>query len=145
MKQVDTQNIHFIKIGEHQLTEPKRSTTGSAGYDLRSRIDGIIEPGTWKLFGTGYRISMSSNYEAQVRSRSGLALKYGVAVLNSPGTIDSDYTQEVGVILINHGTEPFQVQTGDRIAQLVFSEVVTIDDNSESSERSGGFGSTGVM
>lgn len=135
-------DIRFIKINEHNLPEPSRATTGSSGYDLRSRESVVITPGDWKLIKTGYRISMPVGVEAQVRSRSGLALKNGIAVLNGIGTIDADYEHEIGVILINHGKTDFSIEVGDRIAQLVFAAVLNLGED-VSANRSGGFGSTG--
>lgn len=140
--QVDTQNIFFTQIGEHSLPYPSRATTGSVGYDLRSTIRTTIPVGGRKLIGTGFKVTMPLGVEGQVRSRSGLALKHGVAVLNSPGTIDSDYELEVGVILINHGERPFEIEVGDRIAQIVFTRICIAGDVVEDS-RAGGFGSTG--
>lgn len=109
----------------------------------------VINPGSRVLIPTGIHIQLPEGYEAQVRPRSGLALKYGITVLNTPGTIDSDYTGEIGVILMNSGTEPFSVGDGDRIAQMAlvrydkfeFEEVETLD---ETERGNGGFGHTGV-
>lgn len=140
----DTQKIRFFKIGEHDTSQPKKSTSGSAGYDLMSRESLTVWPGQWKLVPTGYGLEMPREFEAQVRPRSGLALKHGVTVLNAPGTIDSDYRLEIGVVLINHGEREFVVNPGDRIAQLVFSRVVHLEDESDSPTRDGGFGSTGT-
>jgi len=136
--------------GEGQLPEYK--TAQSAGADLRASCDLDIEPGEAALVGTGVFLEIPDGYEAQVRSRSGLALKNSVFVLNSPGTIDSDYRGEVGVILFNAGRETFKVSKGDRIAQLVVAPVVRANFVSRSSLKelsvtdrgSGGFGSTGV-
>lgn len=134
--------ISFIKIEGHDNPTPSRSTSGSAGYDLRSREELNIPSGGWKLVRTGYRVSMPRGIEAQVRSRSGLALKHGVSVLNGVGTIDSDYDHEIGVILMNHSDRSFQINIGDRIAQLVFSRYIDTGDVVET-QRDGGFGSTG--
>ena len=100
-------------------------TAGSAGYDLGAAIDGdlVIEPGQVRLVPTGIRLEIAAGYEAQVRPRSGLALRDRVGVLNSPGTIDSDYRGEIQVLLFNFGEQPFRVRRGDRIAQLVFARV----------------------
>jgi len=108
-----------------------------------SREKMTVWPGQRKLVPTGYGLEMSSEFEAQVRPRSGLALKHGVTVLNSPGTIDSDYKLEVGVVLINHGEREFNINIGDRVAQLVFSNVAYTEDLVEAAARDGGFGSTG--
>lgn len=128
---------------------PAYATQGSAGVDLRASEPCVIPPGGRALVPTGLRIALPEGYEAQVRPRSGLALKHGVTLLNSPGTIDSDYRGEIGVILINLGQEPFSIQPGDRIAQMVFApvtrgvwdEVETLD---ETERGAGGFGSTGL-
>jgi dUTP pyrophosphatase len=136
-------DIQFIKFGEHDLPLPTRSTNGSSGYDLRSRESITILAGDWKLIKTGYRLKMPTGVEAQVRSRSGMALKHAVVVLNGIGTIDSDYEHELGVILINHGKNSFTVNVGDRIAQLVFAPIITLDDEA-TGVRDGGFGSTGI-
>lgn len=136
-------DIQFIKFGEHDLPQPTRSTGGSSGYDLRSRENVTILAGDWKLIKTGYRLKIPAGVEAQVRSRSGMALKYAVVVLNGIGTIDSDYEHELGVILINHGKNSYTINVGDRIAQLVFAPVIILDDE-VSDIRDGGFGSTGI-
>lgn len=134
------------------LALPAYETTGSAGMDLRAAVpEGApitLAPGARALVPTGLKIALEQGWEAQVRPRSGLALKHGITCLNSPGTIDSDYRGEVGVILINHGAEPFVIQRGERIAQLVLAqhaqaviaEVETLDDTARGA---GGFGSTG--
>src|SRR5512138_1474720 len=108
---------------------PEYRTAGSAGADICAFLESpvTIAPGERKLITTGVYVEIPEGYEIQVRPRSGLALKHGVTVLNSPGTIDSDYRGEIGIVLINHGTEPFTVASGDRIAQLVVSSVVFCD------------------
>lgn len=119
--------------------------------DLCASLDGgtvTINPGERKLIPTGLRIALPQGYEAQVRPRSGLALKHGVTVLNSPGTIDADYRGEVGVILINLGQEPFEIKHGDRIAQMVVAPYARVSWNSvdsldETQRGEGGFGHTG--
>ena len=130
---------------------PAYQTAGSAGLDLASAEDAsvTIMPGRFAKIGTGLSVELSVNYEGQIRPRSGLAAKYGVTVLNAPGTIDSDYRGEVCVLLINLGQKPFTVEPGDRIAQLVIAPVVhaQIDEGKELSDTgrgAGGFGSTGV-
>lgn len=135
------------------LDLPQRATPGAAGFDLRAALpDGsrlVIEPGGRDLVPTGLCIAVPASHEAQVRPRSGLALRFGVTVLNAPGTIDSDYRGEIGVILINHGAEPFVIARGDRIAQMVVAPVadcafepsVTLDDSARGAN---GFGSSGV-
>lgn len=134
------------------LPLPAYETGGSAGMDLRAALAEeaplTLEPGARALVPTGLKIALEPGHEAQVRPRSGLALKHGITCLNSPGTIDSDYRGEVGVILINHGQAPFVIRRGERIAQMVIArheqaamvEVATLD---ETARGSGGFGSTG--
>ena len=134
------------------LPPPAYETSGSAGMDLRAAVDEampvILAPGARTLVPTGLKIALEPGFEAQVRPRSGLALKHGLTCLNSPGTIDSDYRGEVGVILINHGQEPFVIRRGERIAQMVIAkceqaatvEVGALDDTARGA---GGFGSTG--
>jgi dUTP pyrophosphatase len=132
---------------------PAYMSEGAAGMDLCAALEDsapqqVIAAGEYALIRTGISIAIPVGYEAQVRPRSGLALKHGVTVLNSPGTIDSDYRGEVGVVLINHGSEAFVVKTGDRIAQLVIAavaharvdEVETLDATARGA---GGYGSTG--
>ncbi|WP_236782015.1 dUTP diphosphatase [Aneurinibacillus thermoaerophilus] len=123
----------------------------ASGFDLKAAVDApvTLQPGERALIPTGFAMAMPANLEAQVRPRSGLAYKKGITTLNSPGTIDADYRGEVGVILINHGSEPFVIERGDRIAQLVFQWVPRVHlkqvDRLEETERgSGGFGHTGV-
>ena len=133
------------------LPLPKYETIGSAGMDLYAAIDSeiTINKGEYKLIPTGLVIALPNYLEAQIRPRSGLALKNGVTVLNSPGTIDSDYRGEVGVILINHGDKEFIVKRGMRIAQIIISSFSQITlkeeefDKLETTRGSGGFGSTG--
>lgn len=133
------------------LDLPAYATQASAGMDLLAAIDSplAIAPGERALVATGLAIALPQGFEAQVRPRSGLALKNGVTVLNAPGTIDADYRGEIGVILINHGSETFTVQRGMRIAQMVFAKVHQgrwdeVADLPESARAEGGFGSTGL-
>jgi len=128
----------------------KKMTQGSSGFDIVAACeeDIIIEPGNVALVPTGFKLAVPPGYEAQVRPRSGLALRKSIGVLNSPGTIDSDYRGEVQVILFNFGQEPFTVHRGDRIAQLVFSavpdvEIEGVEELDETERGQGGFGSTG--
>ena len=129
---------------------PFYATTHAAGADLRAAVDAdvTIEPGEHALIKTGFAMALPDNYEAQIRPRSGLALKHGITVLNTPGTIDADYRGEVGVILINHGQERFLVQRGDRIAQMIIAPFVqaefqAVETLSETERGAGGFGSSG--
>ena len=133
------------------LPLPEIQTDLSAGVDLPAAVDApiVLEPGARVIVPTGLAIALPAGYEAQVRPRSGLAIKNGVTVLNSPGTIDADYRGEIGAIIINHGQEAFTIERGMRIAQMVVAPVVGIEwDETETlpeTERGrGGFGSTGV-
>lgn len=128
---------------------PQRATEGAAGYDLCAAAAMTIAAGKFAMVPTGLRISMPKELEAQIRPRSGLAAKHGVTVLNSPGTIDSDYRGEICVILINHGSSDFKIEPGMRIAQMVFARVTEVEfkvcsDLDDSDRGSGGFGSTGT-
>jgi len=133
-----------------KLELPQPASTGSVGLDLRAAVDEplTLAPGERALVPTGLALEIPKGWEGQVRPRSGLALRCGVTILNSPGTIDSDYRGEVGVVLVNLGHEVFTVRRGDRIAQLVFATVATIDwrlveELATSDRGSGGFGSSG--
>jgi len=135
------------------LALPAHETAAAAGMDLSAAVvvdqPVVLEPGARSLIPTGFIIALEEGWEGQVRPRSGLAHKYGVTVLNAPGTIDSDYRGELKVLLINHGSEPFVIERGMRIAQLVvapvaraaLAEVATLD---ETARGAGGFGSTGI-
>ena len=132
------------------VSMPAYQTEGSAGMDLRAAVDPpvTLAPGERVLVPTGLIVEIPSGYEAQVRPRSGLALKHGISLVNAPGTIDSDYRGEIGVILINLGNEPFVIQHNDRIAQMVIAPVtqariVEVDEVNETGRGSGGFGHTG--
>ena len=129
---------------------PSYETSASAGLDIRAFIEEklTLSPGERKLIKTGLFLEIPEGYEAQVRPRSGLAFKNGITVLNSPGTIDADYRGEIGVILINHSSEIFEINSGDRIAQLVFAKVeqavwFETESLNETERGEGGFGSTG--
>ena len=136
-------------VNKSNNTLPQYETPGSVGLDVKSSESVIVPAGAWTLVKTGLQVEIPYGYEIQVRPRSGLALKHGITVLNSPGTIDADYRGEIGVILMNHDTEPFEVKEGDRIAQLVLAPVERIQwlasDALDSSTKRGkkGFGSTG--
>lgn len=136
------------------LPLPRYMTEHSSGMDLFASIDTdvIIQPGGYALIPTGIKIEIPTGYEAQIRPRSGLAYKYGVTILNSPGTVDSDYRGEIKVIMINHGREPFKVKKQMRIAQLVITRVVhaeieeveMAEELNETNRSEGGFGHTGI-
>jgi len=134
---------------------PRYATKDSSGLDLRANIDGtiVIEPGERALIPTGLKVAIPIGYELQIRPRSGLALKSGISLVNSPGTIDSDYRGDVGIIIINHGHIPFTIVNGDRIAQAVLAPSIQLDWCevnhesllSETERGEGGFNSTGVI
>jgi dUTP pyrophosphatase len=141
----------MLLAGNEDLPLPVKMSAGSSGFDLRAAVGDTveIEPGKWKLIPTGIAVSMPVGLEAQVRPRSGLALKYGITVLNTPGTIDADYRGEIQVILVNLGSDIFTVRRGERIAQLVFAatlqvEVSEVADLGGTTRGVGGFGSTGT-
>jgi dUTP pyrophosphatase len=130
------------------LALPAYATGGAAGMDVVSAEDVTIEPGARHAVTTGLALAIPPGYEIQVRPRSGLALKHGISVPNTPGTIDSDYRGELKVILVNHGSEPFAIARGDRVAQLVLAPVTRaawseVADLDETQRGDGGFGSTG--
>lgn len=131
---------------------PSYETAGAAGADIRANFPDatgvVVAPGARALIPTGLAMAIPQGFEVQVRPRSGLALKHGIALVNSPGTIDSDYRGEVGIIILNTGTEPFEVTHGMRIAQLVLAPVVQAafvetDSLDDTARGAGGFGSTG--
>ncbi len=135
------------------LDLPAHETDFSAGADLRAAVPANepveLAPGEWMLIPTGIQIALPKGHEAQVRPRSGLAYRHGITVLNSPGTIDADYRGEVKVLLINHGPEPFLIERGERIAQLVVAQHATVtwtqqETLEETVRGEGGFGSTGT-
>ncbi|NLM13476.1 MAG: dUTP diphosphatase [Epulopiscium sp.] len=137
--------------GSEDLPLPQYMTSQSAGMDLYANVKDqvILEKGKIKLIPTGIHIQLPKGYEAQIRPRSGLALKHGISLVNTPGTIDADYRGEIKVIMINFGEEDFIIQRGDRIAQMVINKIEEIEwipvDTLESSERKdGGFGHTGI-
>ena len=130
------------------LPLPARQTPGSAGYDLASAEEAELGPLERRLFATGFAIALPEGWECQLRPRSGLALRHGVTLPNTPATIDSDYRGELKVALVNLGTEPYRVERGTRIAQMVFARVeapalVSVEALPPSTRGSGGFGSTG--
>lgn len=148
---METVKVHIKKINENDgLPLPSYMTGGAAGMDLHAAVDGaiVIEPGQRTLVPTGIKIALPNGFEAQLRPRSGLAVNHGITVLNTPGTIDSDYRGEIKVILINLGSRKYTVRRGDRIAQLVIKRCPTIelllcDDLPPTGRDSGGFGHTG--
>ena len=127
---------------------PKKAHEDDAAFDLRSRVDAVLSPGRSVLIPTGVFMELPVGYEAQVRPRSGLALKHDIMLTNSPGTVDAGYRGEIGVIMYNAGTGDFAVSRGDRIAQMVIAklpevELITAGELSSSDRGEGGFGSTG--
>lgn len=141
--------IRVVNKGRQPL--PAYATKQSAGLDLRADIDEdvILKPLQRQLIPTGLHIALPEGYEAQVRPRSGLALKHGVTVLNTPGTIDADYRGEIGVVLVNLSQDPFTVHPGERVAQLVVAryeqaDLVSVDVLDETERGEGGYGHTGV-
>jgi dUTP pyrophosphatase len=141
--------ISVVNRGHQQL--PAYATPQSAGMDLRANLDDpvVLRPLERRLIPTGLYIALPEGYEAQVRPRSGLALKHGLTVLNAPGTIDADYRGEVGVVLVNLSQDDFTVNDGERIAQLVIArceqaELVVVEQLDETERGAGGYGHTGV-
>ena len=129
---------------------PRYMTAHAAGVDLCAELssDVVLLPGERALIPTGIAVAVPEGYEAQIRPRSGLALKHGISLVNSPGTIDADYRGEIGIIVINHGHEPFSIKNGERIAQMVFApfaraSFVEVGELDETGRGSGGFGHTG--
>ena len=159
--------VQVINLSKNEL--PNYATPLSAGMDLRADFSRIsndnhlivygnidlenntkltLYPGARVLIPTGLKIALPEGYEARIQPRSGLALKKGISVVNSPGCVDADYREEIGVILINHGVEPFVIENGDRIAQMIVSKVEHVEfeevDCLTKTDRNGGFGSTGA-
>ena len=140
--------VHIVNKSKHIL--PSYATLLSAGMDLRANISEpiLLLPGERKLIPTGLYIALPVGYEAQIRPRSGLALKHGISLVNTPGTIDADYRGEIGVIVINLSTEGFEILDGERICQMVINkyetvEWVSVNDLSDTQRGAGGFGHTG--
>ncbi|MBP3350642.1 MAG: dUTP diphosphatase [Bacteroidaceae bacterium] len=141
--------VSIINRSHHAL--PSYSTPLSAGMDIRANLEEPItlQPGERRLIPTGLFIALPEGYEAQIRPRSGLAIKHGITVLNSPGTIDADYRGEVGIILINHSDKAFVIEDGERVGQMVVAQYSRVEwnetDTLDETERgAGGFGHTGV-
>jgi dUTP pyrophosphatase len=144
--------MHVSIVNRTPYPLPDYATPGSAGLDLRAHLPEpkVIQPGERVLIPTGLSLALPNGFEAQVRPRSGLALKHGITVLNSPGTVDADYRGDVGVILINLGAEPFTIEPGDRVAQLVIAAYAQVEWTSvevlpETERGAGGFGHTGTQ
>lgn len=141
--------VRFRRLPHGEGLElPSFQTRGSAGMDVRAAADLTLQVGQTALIPTGFALQLPNGLEAQLRPRSGLALRHGLTMLNSPATIDPDYRGEIGVILTNLGHEPFEVRRGERIAQMVFArferiEPVEVEELSASERGEGGFGSTG--
>jgi dUTP pyrophosphatase len=146
--------VRVIRLSHAEgLPLPDYASNAAAGLDLLAAVaEGekiTLQSGKWGLVQTGLKLQLPEGYEAQVRPRSGLALKHGVTVLNAPGTIDADYRGEVSVLLVNHGSEPFEITRGMRIAQLVVAPVARVileeaESLTETARGAGGYGSTGV-
>ncbi len=146
--------IRIVRLAHAEgLPLPAYETAAAAGMDLRAALAAeapfVLDPGARAAVPTGLAIALPDGFEAQIRPRSGLALKSGVAPLNTPGTIDADYRGEIKVILMNHGAEPFVIRRGDRIAQMVIAPVIQaawaeVESLDETARGAGGFGSTGA-
>ena len=142
--------VRIKKLRPNTARLPEYMTPNAAGMDLYADLDDdiILQPGARSLLSTGIALALPHGYEAQIRPRSGLALRHGITLVNSPGTIDQDYRGEIGIIMVNHGREPFTVRNGERIAQLVFApisraELQEVDDLDETERGERGFGHTG--
>jgi dUTP pyrophosphatase len=145
-------SVRIMRLrGARDLPLPTRATAGSSGFDLPAAVEGdlVIESGARALVPTGFAIALPAGFEAQVRPRSGLALRHGIVLPNAPGTIDADYRGEIQVIIMNAGREPFTIRRGDRIAQLVIAPVVRaeweeVEALDETARGAGGFGHSGT-
>lgn len=144
--------VKVKRLGSHHdFPLPSYASKSSSGCDLRASVDSPItlNPGEIQLVPTGLALSVPAGYEAQIRPRSGIALKHGIGMVNSPGTIDADYRGEIGIILINWGKKPFVIQRGDRIAQMVIArvfhaEIREVAELDETERGTGGFGHSGI-
>jgi dUTP pyrophosphatase len=143
--------VEVKHVGSVRVPLPEYQTAGAAGMDLRAALaeSVSIPPGERRFVSTGLAVAIPPGYEGQVRPRSGLALRHGIGIVNSPGTIDSDYRGEIGIVLVNHGSEPFIVEPLARIAQLVIAPVaraeLTVVESLDATDRgAGGYGSTGA-
>jgi len=142
--------VEIKRVGSVEVPLPSYQSRRAAGLDLHAALPGkvTLEPGERELIPTGLSVAIPEGYEGHIRPRSGLALHHGVTVLNSPGTIDADFRGEIGIVLINHGREPFVVEPRSRVAQLVVGPVARVvlrevEDLPPTSRASGGYGSTG--
>jgi dUTP pyrophosphatase len=144
--------IHIRRLKKnHPISLPRYMTEGSSGMDLFASVEEEVTlmPGERQLVPTGISVAIPEGFEGQIRPRSGLAIQKGIGLVNGPGTIDSDYRGEVGILLINFGKEPFTIRNGERIAQMVISQVirptlVEVDDLPPTRRQEGGFGHTGI-
>ena len=150
----DQPTLEFLRLDprkDQDIPLPRYMTEDASGMDIHAAVDipTVIPPGEIALIPTGFAMALPSGFEAQIRPRSGLAVKHGIGLINSPGTIDADYRGEVKIALINHGKAPFTIQRGDRIAQMVIQRsyqvrVQVVETLSETGRNGGGFGHTGV-
>jgi len=147
---METVSVAIKRIRPSDIPLPQYMTPAAAGLDLCADVteDLVLLPGARALVPTGLAISLPDGFEAQIRPRSGLALKHGIALVNSPGTIDADYRGEIGIIMINHGSESFVIRRGDRIAQMIIArfaraEFAVVDELDATRRGAGGFGHTG--
>ncbi len=144
--------IFFKRLRENPpVSVPQYMTSGAAGMDLFASLEKevTLEPGERRLIPTGISVAIPQGYEGQIRPRSGLAIQKGIGIVNGPGTIDSDYRGEIGILLINFGKEPFTIRNGERIAQMVISQVFRatleeLDELPATTRQGGGFGHTGI-
>ena len=149
----DQPTLEFLRLHpdmDRDVSLPKYMTPGASGMDIHAAVaePTVIAPGEIALIPTGFAIALSSGFEAQIRPRSGLAVKHGIGLINSPGTIDADYRGEVKIAMINHGKKPFTIERGDRIAQMIIARsyqvrVVVVERLPGTERNGGGFGHTG--
>jgi dUTP pyrophosphatase len=152
MRSMEQVTIHIRRLKKnHPISLPRYMTEGSSGMDLFASVEEEVTlmPGERQLVPTGISVAIPEGFEGQIRPRSGLAIQKGIGLVNGPGTIDSDYRGEVGILLINFGKEPFTIRNGERIAQMVISQVirptlVEVDDLPPTRRQEGGFGHTGI-
>jgi len=152
MASIEQIKIYIKRLKKnHPISLPQYMTEGSSGMDLFASLEEevILLPGERRLIPTGISVAIPEGFEGQIRPRSGLAIRKGIGLVNGPGTIDSDYRGEVGILLINFGKDPFAIRNGERIAQMVISRVfrsilVEVDDLPPTQRQEGGFGHTGI-